>query len=40
MTMDRLLLKDLIEKGSDNDLLREMMTSGSSPKAGCSSRTA
>ncbi len=26
MTMDRLLLKDLIEKGSDNDLLREMMT--------------
>jgi putative transposase len=26
MTIDRLLLKDLIEKGSDGDLLREMMT--------------
>lgn len=26
MTIDRLLLKDLIEKGSDSDLLREMMT--------------
>src|SRR6267142_1165678 len=26
MTIDRVLLKDLIEKGSDSDLLREMMT--------------
>jgi len=26
MTIDRVLLKDLIEKGSDADLLREMMT--------------
>jgi putative transposase len=26
MTIDRMLLKDLIEKGSDSDLLREMMT--------------
>ena len=26
MTIDRVLLRDLIEKGSDADLLREMMT--------------